>query len=488
MDNTKEKKCWPLTLVIIAVVVIASAAMIYSFRDAPGRLPMSAISDGSGGSIVAWQNEGGIYAQRVDSSGQAQWEVGGVFVCDCPPGSGFTLTPDGLGGAIITWSGRRIDDPDNPAFYDPVPFYARRITASGGLLWDDSPISVGESRQVVADSTGGAIFAWNDYSVYYKALHDDYLRLQKLAPDGRRLWGNEGVLIVASSPYRPVTPEETAAGIKGTITRPRPTYEGMHDIVSDGAGGTIVLWEEETEHDGQVVYVQRLDDEGNLVWPDRVLAAYGSYYYDTARNDGAGGAFFAFTQGETGVVRQQHLSSEGELLEATYYHPDSISDGLGGTVQVRIEAEPPSVAPWEKHSILYVRRLDEKGGAVYPEKLVLTTPEKQQLHGLEYVADGNGGIILAWQLRRGWDIAYGDIFAQRLDGEGNICWGEEGIPVFTAPEIKYQGGFITINDDSGGVIIIAVLGKGGLSGDMVYVQRLDTDGNRLWGDGIRIDR
>ncbi|HEY50371.1 MAG TPA: hypothetical protein G4O20_01000, partial [Dehalococcoidia bacterium] len=134
------------------------------------------------------------------------------------------------------------------------------------------------------------------------------------------------------------------------------------------------------------------------------------------------------------------------------------------------------------------RRLDEKGGAVYPEKLVLTTPEKQQLHGLEYVADGNGGIILAWQLRRGWDIAYGDIFAQRLDGEGNICWGEEGIPVFTAPEIKYQGGFITINDDSGGVIIIAVLGKGGLSGDMVYVQRLDMDGNRLWGDGIRIDR
>ena len=41
----KEKKRWPLTLAIVAAVVIASAAMIYSFRDAPGQLPMSAISD-----------------------------------------------------------------------------------------------------------------------------------------------------------------------------------------------------------------------------------------------------------------------------------------------------------------------------------------------------------------------------------------------------------------------------------------------------------
>lgn len=234
--------------------------------------------------------------------------------------------------------------------------------------------------------------------------------------------------------------------------------------------------------------MQRLDSEGNNVWPDRVLAASGSYYYETARSDGAGGAFFVFTQSETGAIYQQHIGSTGELLETEAYYPNSISDGLGGIIQVRVEAEPPSVAPWEKHSLLYVRRLDEKGREVYPEKLVLTTPEEQQLHSLENVADGSGGIILAWQLRRGWDIAYGDIFAQRLDRGGNIYWGEEGIPVFTAPEIKYQGGSITINDDSGGVIMVAVLGKGGLSGDMVYAQRLDMYGNHLWGDGIRMDR
>ena len=86
------------------------------------------------------------------------------------------------------------------------------------------------------------------------------------------------------------------------------------------------------------------------------------------------------------------------------------------------------------------------------------------------------------------DIAYGDIFAQRLDAKGTICWGEAGLLVFTAAEVRYQGGVVIIGDGSGGVIIVAAAGKDALSGDMVYTQRLDTSGNRLWGGGIRIDR
>ena len=31
-------------------------------------------------------------------------------------------------------------------------------------------------------------------------------------------------------------------------------------------------------------------------------------------------------------------------------------------------------------------------------------------------------------------------------------------------------------------------GNNALGGDMVYAQHLDAEGNRLWGDGIRIDR
>jgi len=499
MAETNNKKRWPLALVIIAAVVIAAAAIIYSYHDSPGRLPVSAISDGSNGIIVAWRKDTSFYAQRVDPSGQQQWEAGGIFICECPPGSGFTLTPDGLGGAIITWSNTssRPDDRDDPAFFDSVPFYSQRINADGELLWSDSPISSGRSRQVVLDGTGGAFFVWDDYKTYRKALRDDYLRLQKIAPDGSRLWGDEGMLIVTSSLFRPVTPEETASGVKGIATRSWPTYEGNHAIVNDGVGGVIVFWEEELENKKNGIYAQRVDGDGNLAWPDRVLVGAGQdFHLRSVVSDGVGGAIIRTSDGtvysgigKIGVPLMVHISGDGELLETREYSPDiiSISDGLSGSFRIRIEEDPPSGPPRERRTILYVQRLDEAGQALWPEKQVINPGEKQQFRNLEYIADGTGGVIIAWQLQKEF-VAYGKIMAQRLDASGGMQWSEEGMPVFNIPGINYQGVSEILSDGSGGVIVVANLGEGGLSGDMVYAQRLDVNGNRLWGDGVRIDR
>jgi hypothetical protein len=167
MGLVREKKRWPGALVIIAVVVIASAVMIYSFHDAPGGLPVSAISDGSNGVIVTWHDKDGIYTQRVDSSGQVVWQQGGVLVCDCPSISGFTLSPDGQGGAIVTWGDESVrpDDRDDPVFFDPIPFYAHRISASrtsavSRLKWVTLTRKIGTTFRVsssaAADATGAS--------------------------------------------------------------------------------------------------------------------------------------------------------------------------------------------------------------------------------------------------------------------------------------------------------------------------------------------
>jgi len=89
MDTIKEKRRWPLALVVITAVVIASAAMIYSYRDAPGRLPVSAISDGSNGIIAAWQKDEGIYAQRSASAHPAA-------VSPCNPTAWAALSLPGM--------------------------------------------------------------------------------------------------------------------------------------------------------------------------------------------------------------------------------------------------------------------------------------------------------------------------------------------------------------------------------------------------------
>ncbi len=482
MNAQKEKRRWPLAFLIITVVVIISAALIYNFRDNLGSIPMRAVSDSSGGAIIAWQEEQGIFVQHIDASGQPLWKEGGLPVSEvggskldpyAPPKTTFTLVADGLGGAIITWddnSGRPTDFND-PAYFNPIPFYSQRISPNGEFLWEDAVIASGNASLyggsfpfVIADGTGGAIFAWNNYSTYFRGLHDDFLRLQKIAPDGSRLWGDEGKLLVTSSPYRPLTEEEIAAGIKGTITRSRPTYAGMQDMVNDGAGGCFVIWEEEGERGSGQVYAQRVDTNGNLAW-NRVMVGNGSYQYDSLDSDGSGGAVLALSYGDTGTAFQQHIDGNGELLEMKAYSPGTISDGLGGSIRVMVEAEPAYGPPNEKRNTLYVQRFDASGNPVWPQKKVLGTSESYQLRELEYIADGKGGVVLTWQLYK--EAPYGGLFTQRLDAEGNIKWGEDGISVFNEPQ-KYQGNATLISDGSGGTLVIAIAGRNSLGGDMVY--------------------
>jgi hypothetical protein len=498
-----KQRRWFIALIVIAVVIIASVGIALGYSDKPGSIPMRAVSDGSGGAIIAWQEEDGIYLQHIGASGKTLWQDGGIPVTEAgtkldpyaPSRTSFSLIVDGTGGAIITWDDKykMPTDRNDPAFFNPVPFQSRRISSTGEFLWNETELAAGsaglyggEFPVVVSDDTGGATFAWNSYTTSYRALHNDFLRLQKLAPDGTRLWGEQGKLMVSSSPYRNVTEEEKAAGIKGTLTRSYPTYAGTHDIVTDGAGGIIVVWEEKGGDGINRVYAQRLNSGGTSAWNENVIAGNAGYQYNSLRSDGSGGAILAITGNDFKAAYQQHIGSDGTLLEKKDYLSDTISDGFGGSYHVRVAYDPPSGPPAQRRMILYVQKINPALDLSWPEKQVLATEPDYLLGNLEYAADGTGGIILLWQFQKEY-IAYGGTFAQRFDAEGNLRWGETGIAVFNEPD-KYQANATLIGDGSGGAIVITVAGNNALGGDMVYAQRLDAEGNRLWDSGVRIDR
>ena len=317
----KNRNRWFLSLLLIALVVLVSAATILLSRAPENSVSIKAVSDGVGGAIIAWQKEG-IYIQHLSAAGQPLWEEGGIKVSEVSYASNplnwqtsFTFIADGKGGAIITWDDKsqRSSDQNDPAYFDPIPFYSQRISANGEFLWKDTFIGYGGSMLAgdyfpvaVADDTGGAIFAWNNYKTYSKALHDNFLRLQKLAPDGTRLWGNDGVLLVSSSPYRPLTEEEKAAGIKGTVGRSWPSYTGSQDIVSNRDGGMLVIWEEREDNQGNSrVCAQRLDGTGNPIWNDRVMVWGAPYLGGSLHSDGSGGAILCVFRSKKSTVTEQ---------------------------------------------------------------------------------------------------------------------------------------------------------------------------------------
>jgi predicted lipoprotein with Yx(FWY)xxD motif len=100
--------------------------------------------DGSTGAIITWSHYGDIMAQRVNSSGSVQWGVYGVTVCNA---SSYQMEPhialDESGGAVIVWDDSRND------ILSSTDIYAQRISSAGslglttGIEEDDKPYGMG---------------------------------------------------------------------------------------------------------------------------------------------------------------------------------------------------------------------------------------------------------------------------------------------------------------------------------------------------------
>jgi len=88
------------------------------------------------------------------------------------------------------------------------------------------------------------------------------------------------------------------------------------------------------------------------------------------------------------------------------------------------------------------------------------------------VSDGSGGAIVTFGVR-----------AQKIDADGRTMWPDDGI-LFTdggTHDLAYDG--------HGGAVIAWGSGKSTFKSERSYVQRIDSEGKLLWGEeGIKLDR
>ena len=89
----------------------------------------------------------------------------------------------------------------------------------------------------------------------------------------------------------------------------------------------------------------------------------------------------------------------------------------------------------------------------------------------------DGEVILVWSDTRN---GIRDIFAQKIDSNCNALWTDGGIEVVTEP--GRQEDPILISDDNGGAYIIWADYKDEPSYGDIYIQHIDSDGNRTFAD------
>jgi hypothetical protein len=356
------------------------------------------VSDESGGAIIAWRSFPGdadipnIFAQRVSAGGRALWGGDGVAVC----AAGYDRTlcdmiPDGAGGAIVIW------EYDRTGGWD---IYAQKVDSTGEIQWDSIGVAICTApntqcgARLVSDAAGGAIVVWED-------LRDgagSRIYAQRVSAEGHVRWTPNGV------------PVRAAGG--GQFTA---------DLVADGEGGAIVVWQE-ARAGARDIYAQRLDASGAALWePDGIpISAAGSARrYPEMVADGVGGAIVIWKDGRAGAddLYAQRVNAAGEVQWAS----EGVAISTSGSVVKRAGIAPDgfggAVIAWPDGRAgdcdIYAQRVSASGAPIWePDGLPVCTAAREQFFP-EIVPDGDGGAIVAWQDFRGG--AHYDIYAESTE-------------------------------------------------------------------------
>ncbi len=314
------------------------------------------------------------------------------------------IVTDNKGGAIICWIENR-----NSA---TIELFAQRIDSTGLIIWDTSGISINNGNgtpdfnmRLTSDMKGGAMVVWinqNDSSV--NAQHIDSL--------GQILWGNNGILI---------------------CDKQMPLDDPQ--IVSDGIGGAIVLWEERASGAGITgLYAQRINSNGQLLWSSNGVTLCTSPWFDPVQ-----------------------------------VFPQMISDGNEGAIIVWQDTRTLSAH-------IYAQRVNGNGVIIWPLEGLAINKSNTDKRPLDIINTSTNEFIITWRT----DVSTfqnTDIYTQKIDTSGHILWIQNGVPICTAIGNQYG---ISVKSDSSSTIFVWLDNRRGNPKSDFYGQKVNSFGSMLW--------
>lgn len=401
----------------------------------------------------------------IAAFGTPPWQEDGVPVSVADSGQEYPqIASDESGGAIVTWGdGRDYGDTN----WD---VYVQRLDADGKALWLNDGVSLcvaseGQySRQLVSDGSGGAIIAWGDRR---QGSGNDDIYARRVYSDGTAAWTADGVSLCVAADYQ---------------ARPQ--------IASDGLGGAIVTWEDLRQ--GGVnydIYVQRVGGDGKTIWDDNgvsLCVANDIQRYPQMICDGSGGAIVAWydtrSVATSADIYAQRVNAGGSTLWTLNGESVCAADDWQGYPQITSDGSQGAIVTWEdqrEDSItgadIYAQRIYSDGTMAWVANGVSLTIASNGQYDAQITSDGLGGAIVAWKDER--SDSDGDIYVQRVDGEGNILWLADGVSVCVA--VDEQIAPQIASDGAGGAFVTWQDGRNGSDYD-IYARRVYSDGSVAW--------
>jgi hypothetical protein len=478
-----------LALVLIAVLPAAALAVWpadplvnLAIADRPSDQVVPKIAArADGGCYVGWfdlaSGNYDVYLQRLDAAGNEQWPHNGILISDQAQDSWITdwdLLADSEGGAVLVFSDIRAGG--------DLDVYAYRVSPAGELLWGADGIAVSvdadfdPSPRVTETADGDFVVVWGKSPV----AGDGKIMMQRIAADGSLLLPAGGLAVAGDAGEDPGFPIPVPSGAEGVIVcwvrdissymSPRhlradrfdaagaSTWGGQvvvydetvlpiaywPEILPDGAGGAVLLWH---RYLGGVYNsaVQRLDADGNALWPQQglVVSTLGGMYHisPTFSFDEASGDTYVFwderntDQSAWGISGQRFDAAGSRLWGASgrsflptgplYLYHLSALPAAGGALLFWID-EPGGYG----HDRVRGFRVDAAGNWLWGTEPLDVATLLSGKSRLPAAVAPDGTALLVWEDDRGGTV---DVYGQNLRPDGSLGGDLTAAPATPAP-------------------------------------------------------
>ena len=360
------------------------------------------IADGSDGFFIFWLDNRNIniaiYGQHLNKYGLALWEENGRAILD-DPAINYSHVQALLNydnDILIGWQSA------SAGGYEDT-LYAAKLNADGDLLWP-APVKIAGNNI----STGGSYWGPVEFNMieiennYYFGIvltgyGYNFLSINKITENGTLPWGYNGYQV----------PDIVSAGnIK---------------LLPDGAGGCFMKW------DYYHSYLQRFDENGNLLWPSPVDinnctsgtgGTYAGFPYCLIESDGAGGIMSAWSS-LTDDIYAADIDANGSLVfdddcipvYMDAYAQEEISFSKSGDNYYVgwVDSRPDAIG-------IYMQKFNQDGEIQWAEELYV---EDTSIYVpvIKSITTSEGDIAIFYQ-------AAGAFYAQKIHPDGTTEWAQ----------------------------------------------------------------
>lgn len=418
------------------------------------------------------------------------------------------ITSDSDGGAFVVWRDYRTG-----TFFEESDIYIQKIDSNGYTEWtiDGLGLCMLPSNQgtpsVINDEKGGVIVAWTD-----RRTGGEDIYAQRIDEFGNVLWAQNGIVVcnksnrehsakIISDDHSGLIAvwEDMRADSTFNIWAQRIDSSGInvwanggvnlclqdsnrinHKVQRNRDGGAIVTWQDRRAHGANSydIYVQNIDSNGVLLWGNSGKSICNASNNQTNPKidpeKGADGVFVSWVDKRNNVdydIYCNRIDSNGNFMWGSAGKPVVVYQGNQSALDILSNNKTNGIiVTWKDKRgdtlDIYAQKLDLNGNREWQTNGVVVCNAIEEQKNPNIISDKNGGAIITWEDERNGDW---DIYAQRISYNGNAIWQNNGEPICLA--IENQSSAKNIPDNKGGTIIAWEDKRGGISKD-IFIHHL----------------